>query len=134
MFGPDPISRPLVIRADVDPQPTALPPKSIWRKILNVVIVIFALLLGVVFFIYSPIVFLVSFIVGIACAGAMKKAMSKLIEVWRNKPWIVIVTAIGFYVLGLTAALLVTTSLIGIYLGTELYQWSTHRVRRHASS
>jgi len=95
------------------------------KKILAIVKMIFLILAGLALFLYSPLVFLASYTIGIIYAQAADEAINKINQVWKAQALLLSASCIGYIIIGLPAALLISTVLIGLYQGSQLYQWST---------
>jgi hypothetical protein len=91
------------------------------QKVWAVVSLILKILAAIALCIFSPTVFLATFVIGLIIAKHVEKAMEKIKHVIKTYPWVAALVIGGFCLLGLQATLLVGTGLLGSHLGSLAY-------------
>lgn len=116
----------------VKPTPKLIPPLSpaatsptLCKRIMTIASTLLLILAALALSLYSPLVFLTSFTVGIIYPKAAYEAIYKIKQVWQAKTLLMVATCVGYTLLGLPAVLLIATALSGLHQGSQLYQWST---------
>lgn len=109
------------------PQKAQAQPLSAWakkttcEKIWTVVKAILIVAAAVALCIYNPTIFVVSFVAGIILSKQVAAGVEKINSVLKSHPYLAAAVIGGFCLIGLHAALLVGSALLGGHLGSWVY-------------
>jgi hypothetical protein len=98
--------------------------KTTCQKIWTVVKAILMIAAAIPLCIYSPTIFVASFVIGIIFSKHVAQGVDKVKRVLTAHPWIAALVIGGFCLIGLHATLLVGSALLGAHLGSLAYELS----------